>query len=85
MRWYCGSHFENHLVFIGRLIDQRHLPVAVGAHQRVLNLLRRDAERQRAIAIDVDHHLRAGDLQIAVHVDKAGQRGHRLHQRGVHA
>ena len=38
---------------------------AVGGVQRVLDLLRRDAERQRAVAVDVDHHLRARDLQVA--------------------
>ena len=76
VRWYCGQDLQDHYVLIGRRVDDGDLALAVGAEERVLDLLRRDAERDGAIAIDIHHHLRAGDLHVAVDVHEAGQGAH---------
>src|SRR5262249_44797508 len=56
---------EKDLVLIDRRIDCRYPARAVRVVERVLDLIRRDAERSSLVAIDVDIDLRAGDGKIA--------------------
>ncbi len=70
VRWL---HFQNHLVFVRRGVDSRDLPRAVGVVERVFDLLRRDAERRRLVAIDVHVELRILDLNVAGHIQQLRQ------------
>ena len=55
--------------------DRRHLALAEGVVERVIDRLRRDAEAAEHVAIDLQIHTRRGSLQIAGHVLEFGQRG----------
>ena len=52
-------------VLVGRRIDRRHLALAKGVVERVLDLHRRDAELASRLAVDGDGDLRVLDQQIA--------------------
>ena len=73
-------YFQNHRILVRRRINVRYLTVSVRTVQRILNLLGRYAERKRAVPINIDGDLRAGDQQIAVDIDKAGQRAELVRQ-----
>src|SRR6185437_881996 len=59
---------HDHVVFVVRRVDVRHLPGAVRVIERGFNVLRGDSERGRVIAIYVHIHLRIRDLQIARYI-----------------
>ena len=73
-------YFQNHLVFVGRRVDGGYLPGAVSGEKSVLDLIRRNAQGLRPVAIDIQRHLRTGDLQIAGHVDEAAQGANSVQQ-----
>ncbi len=70
------QHLQDHLVLVGGSVDHRNLACAVGAEERVLHLVRRDAQRDGAVAVDIHHHLRAGDLHVAADVHEPRQGAH---------
>jgi hypothetical protein len=69
------QHLQDHHVLIGGGVNYRDLARAVGAEERVLHLIRRDAQRDGAVAVDIHHHLRAGNLHVAVE-------GRQMHRPG---
>ena len=69
---------QDHEVLVGRGIDGRDLARAVGVVERHLDRLRRDAERGGLLALDLHRDLGARDLQVARHVEQAGQRAQLL-------
>ena len=72
--------FENHRVLVRRRVNVGNLTVAIRAVHRVLDLIRRDAEGERAVAVDIDFHLRTRDQKIAVHVNEARSVPNLIHQ-----
>ncbi len=62
------QQFHNHLVIVGGREDGGNLARAEGAVERVFDLLGGHAQGGRAVAIDIQRQLRAGDLQIAIDV-----------------
>ena len=58
-------YFEQHAVLIARRINGRHPLRSVGRKQSTLNLFRTHMQRRRAVAVNLQRHLRALDLQIA--------------------
>ena len=62
---------HHHPVLVGGGEDGRHLALTVRVVERVLDGLRRHAERGSLVAIDLDGDLRLGDLQVAGDVDQA--------------
>ena len=76
----AGRHFENHVELIGLRIDRRYLPLAEGIVERVVDVLRGDAQPARRIAIDIDHQSEAVVLLIARDVAQFGNLLHLVHQ-----
>ena len=52
------QQFHDDPVLVGRRVDREIWRCAVGVVERVLDLLRRDAERRGLVAVDVDFELR---------------------------
>ena len=65
--------FQDHLIVVARRVDGRDLPVAERVEQLLADLVDGDAVHRRLLAIDVDHHLRIGDVEIGRHVEQAGR------------
>src|SRR5436190_23296445 len=55
---------EDDPVLVRGRVDRRHLLRAVGGAERALDLIRRDAERGRLVAVDVHEDLWTRDLQV---------------------
>ena len=71
VRLELGRELHDDLVLVGRRVDRRDLARAVGGVERVLDRLRRDAERGGAVAVDLDVDLRVAQLQVGRHVLQA--------------
>src|SRR5258708_3248595 len=71
---------EEHFVFVHRRVDRRDPPRAVRVVERVLDLVRGDAERGGLVAIDLHVHLRAADLEVARQILEARHFAERLLQ-----
>ena len=65
---------------IGLGINRRYLPLAEGIVERVVDVLRRDAQPARGVAIDIDEQSEAVVLLIARDVAQFGQLLHPVHQ-----
>ena len=65
-------------ILVARREDGRDLARTVRRVQRVLDLVRRHAQRGGAFAIDVDPHLRAVEREIGVHVRRTRRRAQLL-------
>src|SRR5206468_12360222 len=63
-----GQELEDDPVLVVGSVDRRDLARAVGAVERVLELLRSDAQRRRALAVDPHPDLGVLDLEVAGHV-----------------
>src|SRR5882762_3195048 len=61
-------HFQNHLIFVCRLVDRRDLSHTKGVAKCGLNLLNRHAQRRGLLAIDVDVDLWRVYLKIAIDI-----------------
>ncbi len=61
-------HFENHVELIGLRVDRRYLPLAEGIVERVVDVLRRDAQPAGGVAVDIHQQPDAVVLLIAGHV-----------------
>src|SRR6266404_480168 len=61
-------HFQNHLIFVCRLVDRRDLSHTKGITKRGLNLLNRHTQRRGLLAIDVDVDLWCVYLKIAIYI-----------------
>ena len=70
-KFVVGLHDD--LVIVGLGEDRRDLPRAIGVVERGAHLIGGDAKGRRLLAIDIDPHLRIGDLQVAVDVAQARQ------------
>ena len=68
-----GLHLQDYLIFIRGGINRRDLARAIGAVQRVFDLLRGNAERRGFVAIDIDVELWILDLNVARHVEQLRQ------------
>ena len=73
-------HFHDHPVLIHVGVNRRDLALAISVVKRVLNLVRRHAQRVGLVAVDFHRHLRVGDEQIAGHILKPTQLRHFVHQ-----
>ena len=62
---------QDHLVVVARRVDRRDLAVAEGVEQLLADLVDGDAVDRRLLAIDLDHHLRVGDVEIGGDVEQA--------------
>ena len=62
---------QDHLILIVRRVDLRDLPRAVGVVERVLDLVRGQAERRQLVAVHLDGDLRVLELQVAADVLEA--------------
>ncbi len=68
-----GRNFQQHFVLIGGRVDGGGPARAKGAVQRRFDLIGVQAERGRAVAVDLQVHLRVLHLQIRGHVHQAGE------------
>jgi hypothetical protein len=73
-------HFEDDVVLVQLREDGRHLPLAEGVVQGVVDHLRRDAEPRGGVAVDRQGRLQATGLLIARHVAQLRQRAQLLDQ-----
>ncbi len=73
-----GLHLEDDAVQVELGEDGRHLALAEGVVERVVDGLQADAQARRRVAIDGERHLEARRLLIAGHVAELGEVGHRL-------
>src|SRR5262249_47227398 len=78
----AGIQLEDHPILVAGRVDRRYLALTVGVVEGVLDLLRGDAQRGSFVAVDVDHHLRIGDLQIAGDIREARKAGELLLDEG---
>ena len=58
--------------------DRRNLAAAISVVERLLDLVRRQAESGRLLAVDIDRELRIADLQIGGHVAQHRETAHPL-------
>ncbi len=65
-------HLQDHVIRVELREVLRHLPLPERVVQRVIDLLRLNAEARRLIAIDHDRELGAAVLLIRVHVPQLG-------------
>ena len=74
-------HFQNHVELIGLRVNRRYLPLAEGIVERIVNILRRDAEPAGRVAIDIDEKPQAVVLLVARHVAQFRNLLHAVHEQ----
>ena len=66
---------EDDLVVVARRVDRRHLAGAEGVEQLLPDLVDGDAVDRRLLAVDLDHDLRVGDVEVGGDVEQPGKLG----------
>ncbi len=69
---------HHHMVLVQEGVSDRHLPLAEGVVEGVIDELRRNAEPRGRVAVDHHRGLEPLVLLIAAHIDQLGQRAHSL-------
>ena len=67
-----GRGLEDDLIVVARRIDRRDLARAEGVEQLLADLIDGDAVDRRLLAVDLDRHLRIGDVEVGGDVEQAG-------------